>query len=208
MFELPGDFFQPLENTSLINLVFSGNICNISQNVLSDMTSLQILDVSDTKMTSLDAANLIGGLKNASGLHSLIMDRVFNIVNVNSTIHKHFFHSLGSLKELSFKVNPYAFNGLLQHRLFKPIRNLLRLDLDSCGLHGVHSDAFYGLKHLKYLSLRGNFLTCYDKAACGFISENNHKSLSSLEILDLSHNNINLYDHDLSFRGSVFTNLQ
>ena len=208
MLRLPTGFFQTLENVSVIDLVISGKVSNVSEYVMSDMTSLQRIDVSGTTMTSSDGANFLYGLQNASKLNILIMDEIFNKVKVDSAIHKHFFQSLGALTVLSFQNNPFAFNGALLHRAFKPLKRLQRLYLDGCGIHEIHVDAFYGLKHLKYLSLRSNLLTCFDKSSCGFISQKQHMTLSNLEILDLSDNNIKLYSHELSFRGSVFPGLK
>ncbi|KAK2147104.1 hypothetical protein LSH36_570g07020 [Paralvinella palmiformis] len=207
--ELSAGYLKPLANLSVTELVISGNLSNISQYALSDMTSLETLDVSDSAMMSYDAANLLHGLKNSTYLTVLNMDYVFNRPKTNSTIHKHFFQPLmsTSLKVIHFRGNPRAFNGILQHRLFKSLHGLTELYLDSCALHAVHSDALHGLGHLNVLSLKSNFLTCYDKPVCGFLMNKGHEFLSNLEILDLSYNNI-VSSPDLVFHGRIFPKLQ
>ena len=207
--ELPGRYFKPLANCSVLELAISGRLSNVSKYALSDLTSLETLDVSGSVMTSFDAANLLHGLQNATYLTVLNMDSVFNRAKSNSTIHKHFFQALAStsVKVIHFRGNPRAFNGVLQHRMFKSLHGLVELYLDRCALHTVHSDALHGLGHLKVLSLKANFLTCHDKPVCGFLTGKGHESFSSLEILDLSYNNI-VSSPDLAFHGHVLPKLQ
>ncbi|XP_037921990.1 chaoptin isoform X3 [Hermetia illucens] len=155
---------------------YSGNA--LPSDALKHLTSLQELDFSNNKITSMSDTSF-HFLKNLR-LLELHDNRIEQVTKgtFQGDIHS-------KLEEISFKFN--SLKSISQHTFFD-LEALEKLHLDDNKIEKIERRAFMNLDRLEILSLRGNKLNS--------LSEESFQNLPELEILDMAYNSLTTFAFD------------
>ncbi|XP_071486667.1 toll-like receptor 8 [Diadema antillarum] len=147
--------FSGLENLLRIHLNQNNLIDNLGVNVFQNLPSLRVLDISESKITSLNPRQSLSGLTVLEEL--LLQGNNLHVSDLcNAERYVSLFQDMHNLQNLDLSRN--LFRDGFPPSCFKDLRNIRRLYLRSASLSALQPNLFDSLRYLETLSLDDNIL--------------------------------------------------
>ncbi|XP_014239507.1 toll-like receptor 4 [Cimex lectularius] len=190
-------FISIIEGFLLPNLVH----LDLSENTCETCFSTSLFKIHDRQLEKMEALEVLNLSKN--NLYYIKKYMFYNLLSLtdlslsNCSIYKidnFSFSNLTNLLHLDLSQNNFIISYALTKDVFDGLVNLSWLNLESCGITELSDkDVFFNLKNLIHLNLKRNYLVEFDQIM--------FSHLTSVEIIDMSHNDILEWETELFYNN-------